>query len=59
MFGYILGRAIVATNLFPILKKQMGLHIANSNISSYFLTLILSMLLLLSIRINQKITYKK
>jgi len=55
MTGYILGRAIVATNLFPILKKPLGLHIANLNINSSILTIVLIFLLLLSIHVNQRI----
>jgi hypothetical protein len=53
MLGYILGRFIVATNLFPILQKPIGLHIANMNVSSKVLTLILSILLILSIYSNK------
>jgi hypothetical protein len=55
MFGYCLGRFIVLLNIFPILNKPIGLYVANQNMPTFLLTIILGILLLLSIHVNTRI----
>lgn len=56
MFGYCLGRFIIFMKFFPMLNRSFGLYIANQNMPSFVLTIILSILLFLSIQINTRVT---